>query len=169
MRNALLVLALLSISCYVSAQQITPVRPAKSDMCPIGFGVQIDGRAVARTVEDEKKNGDGPLLELTFKRRDAQKILSANVIVHGLYSSNRYLPINKPSDENRMQTFQLDQNDGASGLTAAEVRVNQMLSVSWVEVTELKYSDGSAWHTSSEGQCRVVPSKLLLIGATAMP
>ena len=73
MRNALLVLALLSISCYVSAQQITPVRPAKSDMCPIGFGVQIDGRAVARTVEDEKKNGDGPLLELTFKRRDAQK------------------------------------------------------------------------------------------------
>lgn len=169
MRNVLLVLALLSTGCYVSAQQITPLRPAKSEMCPIGFGAQIDGRAIARTVEDEKKNGDGPLLELTFKRRDAQKILSASVIVHGLYSSNRYLPVNEPSDENRTQAFQLDQNHAASGLTAAEVRVNQMLSVSWVEVTELKYSDGSAWHMSSEGQCRAVPSKLLLIDATARP
>jgi hypothetical protein len=169
MRNALLVLAMLSTSCYVSAQQITPFSPATSELCPIGFVARIDGRAIARTVEDEKKNGDGPLLELSFKRRDAQKILSANVIVHGLYSSNRYLPVNKPSDENRTQAFQLDRNHAASGLTAAEVRVNQMLFVNWVEVTELKYSDGSAWHASSEGQCRAVPSKLLLIDATATP
>jgi hypothetical protein len=31
----------------------------------IGFGAQVNGRAIARSAEDDKKFGDGPLLEFS--------------------------------------------------------------------------------------------------------
>jgi hypothetical protein len=167
MRNAFLLLTLLSAGTFVPAQQIIPAKPAKSEGCPIGFNAKVDGRAIARTVEDQKKNGDGPLLELTFGRRDALKIVSAIVTVHGLSSSNRYLPVDRRSDENATQTFELRPENGAADLTSADVWLSKILSVSWVELTEMKYADGSAWHASPDLQCRAVPSKLLLINATA--
>jgi hypothetical protein len=164
MRNAFLLLTLLSVGASISAQQIIP---SGSEGCPIGFSAQLNGRAIARTVEDQKKNGDGPLLELTFGRLDALKMLSASITVHGLSSSNRYLPVDKRSDADTTQTFELRPLNGAADLTNAEVWLNKILFVSWVELTEMKYSDGSAWHPSSGVQCRAVPSKFLLVDATA--
>jgi len=162
MRNAFLLLTLLSAGAFVPAQQIIP-----SEGCPIGFGAQVNGRAIARTIEDQKKNGDGPLLELTFERRDALKIVNASVTVHGLSASNRYLPVDKRPDENATQTFALRPENGAADLTNADVWLSKILSVSWVELTGMKYADGSAWHASPDAQCRAVPSKLLLVNATA--
>jgi hypothetical protein len=164
MRNAFLFLTLLSAGVFVSAQQTNFTKLYKSEGCPIGFGAQVNGRAIARTAEDQKKIGDAPLLDLTFRRRDTPRILSASVTVHGLSSSNRYLPVDKGSDENTTQTFDLG---GAAGLTDTEILVTKMLFVNWVEVTELRYANGSEWHASSEQQCRVVPSKLRLVDATA--
>jgi dipeptidyl aminopeptidase/acylaminoacyl peptidase len=164
MRNAFLLLTLLSVGASIPAQQIIP---SGNEGCPIGFSAQLNGRAIARTVEDQKKNGDGPLLELTFGRRDSLKMLSASITVHGLSSSNRYLPVNQRSDEKATQTFELRPVNGAADLTNAEVWLNKILFVSWVELTEMKYADGSAWHASSGVQCRAVPSKFLLVDATA--
>ncbi|MGD0446065.1 MAG: hypothetical protein ABSA39_19190 [Edaphobacter sp.] len=164
MRNAFLLLTLLSAGVSISAQQTIP---ATSADCPIGFTAHVNGRAIVRTVEDRKKNGDGPLLELTFGRRDALKMLSASITVHGSDSSSRYLPVNQRSGENATQTFELRSENGATDLTNAEVWLNKVLFVSWVELTEMKYADGSAWHASSGVQCRAVPSKFLLVDAAA--
>ncbi len=167
MRNALLLLALLSTGLYIPAQQTSSTGSPTSEGCPIGLSAQVNGRAIARSVEDQKKNGDGPLLELTFERRNAPKMLSASVTVHGLASSNRYLPVNKGIDENRIQSFDLGPSQGASELTNTEVRVTKMLFVRWIEVNELRYADGSTWHASSGEQCSAVPSKLRLVDASA--
>jgi hypothetical protein len=165
MRNAFLLLALLSAAVFVPAQQVIP-GPAKSAGCPIGFSTQVNGRAIARTPDDQKKNGGGPLLELAFGHLDALKVVSATVTVHGLSPSSRYPP---GLDENATQTFELRPENGATDLTNAEVWLNKILSVSWVELAEMKYSDGSAWHASSDVQCRAVPGKRLLVDATATP
>jgi hypothetical protein len=167
MRNAFLLLMVLSAGVYVSAQQAISANPAKSVGCPIGFGAQVNARAIAQTAEDQKKIGDAPLLELTFGQRDTPKIVSASVTVHGLSSSHRFLPVDQGSDENATESFELGQGHGATGLTHTAVWVRKMLFVNWAEVTELKYADGSTWHASSDSQCRVVPSKLRLIDAVA--
>jgi hypothetical protein len=165
MRNALLFLTMLSAGAYVSAQQTSSTKPSVSQGCPIGFGAQVNARAMARTVEDEKKNGVGPLLELTFGRRGAARILAATVAVHGLSASGRYLPVGESSDSQTTQSFQLGSEHRAARLTDADVRVNKVLSVDWVEVTKLEYADGSQWQASPDEQCRAVPSKLQLIDA----
>jgi hypothetical protein len=167
MRDAFLLLAVLSAGVYVSAQQAISANPAKSVGCPIGFGAQVNGRAIARTAEDQKKIGDAPLLELTFGQRDTPKIVSASVTVHGLSSSRRFLLVDQGSDENATETFELGPGHGATELTHTAVWVRKMLFVNWAEVTELRYADGSTWQRSSDSQCRVVPSKLHLIDAVA--
>jgi hypothetical protein len=169
MRQSCLLITLLSAGISVSAQQVLPSTTAKSVACPIGFSAQVSGRAIARSIDDQKKSDDGPLLELTFGRREAPKLMSASVTVHGLTSSNRYLLVDNRSDENTTQTFDLGSGHGAAELANSEVRLNKILFVSWVEVTDLRYADGSTWHVSSEAQCRSVPSKLLLVDATATP
>jgi hypothetical protein len=167
MRNAFLLLAVLSAGVYVSAQQAISANPAESVGCPIGFGAQVNGRVIARTAEDQKKIGDAPLLELTFGQRDTPKIVSASVTVHGLSSSRRFLLVDQGSDENATETFELGPGHGATELTHTAVWVRKMLFVNWAEVTELRYADGSTWNASSDSQCRVVPSKLRLIDAVA--
>jgi hypothetical protein len=168
MRNAILFLTMLSVGIGMSGQQTSSINPATSKGCPIGFGAQVNGRAIAQTADDQKKNGNGPLLEMMFSVRDTAKILSAGVTVHGLSSSNRYLPVDQHSDENAAQTFKLDRASGADGLTNAAVWLNKILFVNWAEVIELKFADGSVWHESSDSRCRTVPSKLLLVDATAV-
>ncbi len=125
---------------------------------------QVNARAIARKAEDVKKNGDVPLLELTFGQRGKAKVMGAVVKVHGVMSSNRYLPVDERSGEDMTQTFDLG---GAAGLTDTSVWVTKLSYVDWAEVTELRYADGSSWHASSKVGCRAVPSKLRLIDATA--
>lgn len=168
MRNAILFLAIFFAGICMSGQQTSSTKAATSEGCPIGFGAQVNGRAIAQTAEDQKKNGSGPLLEITFSVRGTPKILSASVTVHGLFSSNRYLPADQHSPENAEQTFEVARASGADGLTNAAVWLNKILFVNWAEVTELKYADGSVWHESSDSQCRAVPNRLLLVDATAM-
>jgi hypothetical protein len=174
MRQSCLLITLLSAGVSLSAQQFLPSTPAKSAACPIGFSAQVNGRAIARSVEDQKKKGDGPFLKLTFGRREAPKLMSASITVHGSSSSDRYLPVDKrfeenKTDKNKTQTFDLDSGHGAAELANSEVRLNKILFVSWVEVTDLRYADGSTWHVSSDAQCRAVPSKLHLVDAAATP
>jgi hypothetical protein len=164
MRRSILLLTVLSASASLWAQQTAGAKPWSGDGCPIGFGAQVNGRAIVRTVEDRKKNGDGPLLELMFAVHDTPRIVSASVMVHGLSSSDRYLPVSQRPDENISQRFELGGERGV-GLTEAEVRMNRILFVRWAEVTDLRYADGTVWHASPEAQCRTVPSKLLLVDA----
>lgn len=164
MRNAFLLLTVLSAGVYVSAQQSSVGKPPQSEACPIGFGAQVNARDIARKAEDVKKNGDGPLLELTFGQRGTPKVMGAVVKVHGVMSSNSYLLMDERSGADMTQTFDLG---GAAGLTDTSVSVTKLSYVDWAEVTELRYADGSSWHASSKGGCRAVPSKFRLIDATA--
>jgi hypothetical protein len=51
MRNAFLPLTVLSAGLYVSAQQPSLGKPPQSEACPIGFGAQVNARAIARKAE----------------------------------------------------------------------------------------------------------------------
>jgi hypothetical protein len=52
-----------------------------------------------------------------------------------------------PADQTRMRT----------------VSVNDLTSVAWVSVIELRYADGSTWHARPGAECRVTPDPLMLV------
>ena len=162
MRDTLLLLTMFSASVCGMSQQTIASGPAAIEGCPIGFAAQVNARVIARSIDDEKKHGDAPLLELAF-RHDGSPIVSASVAVHGWSASNRFLPVFQSSAGQTAQMFELV--SGAAGLRESEVRPDKVLFVDWVEVTGLKYADGSVWDKSADVQCRVDVSKFRLVGA----
>jgi hypothetical protein len=168
MRGACFLIAALSLAGYVSAQQPMSPSAGRSSSCPIAFHVQIDGRAIAQSASDRKNNGDGALLDLNFGAKGSLKIVAAIITVHGSSPSGRYQPAGRqvdPSDS--LQVVELAQEGGAA-LVSREVRVRFPL-VSQVELTELRYSDGTTWHPSADASCIVSPSHLVLVDAVAQP
>ena len=174
MRYASLLPIVLSMSFGLPAQQMTSgtatvlTLPNLGEGCPVGVGAQLDGRAVMRTAGDAKAKVDSPLLQLSFDRQDQPRIVGARVTVHGVVPTSRLLPAAEHDDANRTQSFDLDRLSAKrQDVVEREVSVTRMTFVRWVDVTELRYADGSTWHASKEAQCRAVPSGFRLVDLAA--
>ena len=156
--------AIILLAGSASAQQQPTSPPVeRSSSCPIALHVQIDGRAIARSASDIKNNGDGALLDFNFGPNGSSKLVAAIITVHGSTPSGRYQPVGRPSD--LLQVLELGREDRASFVNR-EVRI-RFPFVSQVELTELRYADGTVWHSSSGAICVVSPSHLLLVNAVA--
>ena len=176
-----LLLLLLSTPAFALAQQQTQAdqqvqRTAKRNAdvfaqpvnCPVAFTAQVNARAIARSIEDEKKFGNAPLLEMTFRPQQTTAIVAATLTVHGLSADSRYLPaVPAPrTTQDRTQTFKLAATEDTHTLTAAQVHVTKMLVIRYAELTALTYADGTTWHSTPETRCTAHPSNLKLIAAS---
>ncbi len=175
MRNALLLLLLLSTGVSLSAQQshFGPptsifVRTSGTE-CPVNFDAQLNSQPQRHFIQEQKKFSDSPLLDLTFGYPKTAKIIGASITVHGVSASNsaRYRTVSEPAGPQKTQTFRLDRAPESTGLAHAQVRVTEMMFVRWAEITELRYADGTAWHPTSLAQCRALPSGFRLISQPA--
>jgi len=165
MRNILVVAAMFSFGSFALAQQASVATSQLSQGCPIGFGAQIDSRLIARTIDDERKGAIGPFLTLKFQPRGTASISAATVTVHGLTSYSRYLPVSESTNGHATQSFHLTSDQRAAGLRDADVHVDKVISVDWVDLKSVQYADGSQWLSAPDEQCRAAVSKLLLIDA----
>ena len=166
MRGACFVAVILLAGSASAQQQPTSAPIERSSSCPIALHAQINGRAIVRSTSDIKNNGDGALLDLNFGPNGSSRLVAAIITVHGSTPSSRYQPVGRqvePSD--LLQVLELGLEGGAS-LVNREVRV-RFPFVSQVELTELRYADGTVWHSSSGANCVVAPSHLLLVNAVA--
>jgi hypothetical protein len=166
MRRFILPFSLLALSAFAGAQESPLVLPYVENSCPINFGAQVNGRAIARTVEDQNRHGNSPLLDLTFKRLDGVYIVSASVTVHGTSSGSVYLPVDQGVGKVATQTFELARQQEGAGLSHAAVYVDKMSLVKWSEITELKFADGVVWHATANSHCRARINLLRLVDAT---
>lgn len=166
MRNALLLLTLLSTGIGLSAQPSPSTKVIRSGVnlnCPVNFDAQLNSRFVERTITAGQRHADSPSLDLSFGQLNAPPIVSATVTVHGSSPSPQYLPVADLSANNRTQTFKLEPAAGSAGLTQTEVSVNQMALIGWAEITQLNYADGTTWHSSPTTLCRARPSAFHLV------
>lgn len=174
MRNALLLLILLSTGVGLSAQQnpinttALPVLPIATG-CPVNFEAQLNSQPRHHFIQEQQKFDDSQLLRLTFSHHNTAKILGASITVHGVSGSNsaQYLLVSRQTSQNKTQTFKLDRASESTGLTHVEVLVTKMMFVRWAEVTELRFADGSIWHPSALAQCRAMPSGFQLLSQSA--
>ena len=136
--------------------------------CPVTFGAEVDGRAIAHTVEDAQQNPDAPWLRLTFGPERA--ILSASVVIHGFRNSGLLLPAGGQFGSTTaeiIQNFELKRMFGQSTVADTEIRVTRLRLVRWAELTEVRFADSSVWHPAPDAHCRAIPSLFHLLSATA--
>jgi len=165
MRSALSPTILLILSTGLSAQSNAPndtFKPAvTSQGCPVSFTVKRPSGLVARNARDAHDPAAGVGLDLSFDSRRMPNIAAATVTVHGLSKGGGIMPI-QHQPHAVSEVFHLTRSADTPGLSTSEIWTQDVVFVSWAEVTQISYVDGTEWHPSEASTCRAAPSLLLL-------
>ena len=182
MRNApLLTLLLASLTAWPqqaarpAAQTASPSQtmptllkpPVVSEGCPISFFAERRPIGLVGYASDTEARRHHTGVELTFKRSETPRIVSASVTVHGTSARPRITPAGTNPDEDLTETFDLERQAGTPTLQTTELWMKKLANVRWVELTGLEYVDGSAWHPSSTSRCNATPNGVLLVAFDA--
>jgi len=139
--------------------------------CPVGFAANRQGMAVALTAAEAKQPGPAQGLHLMLDHPAAPAIESIEVTVYGVAPRQGIFPAglqsSTQSPDTISKTFELHRKTDSSSLSEADVWMHNVGSLSRVDLIAVTYADGTAWHATESLKCRVTPSNLILVGATA--
>jgi hypothetical protein len=152
-----------------------PASVANPATCPVelsaaqrGIGGLVAVGPNAPAVPPPDANHVGQSIDLSMKNTQLQRIVAAELEVHGTSNKSRLLPAggatltNQPTAD-AVRNVHLAGSVPAEQLRTRTVSVNDLTSVAWILVIELRYADGSTWHARPGAECRVIPDGMMLI------
>ena len=163
--------ALAAPACLASSAVV-----ANPSACPVELSAeQHPGSVLVRT--NKKIVAPGSVVEptqsqqtidLSMTNTRLQRIVAAELEVHGTSNKSRVVPAggavltNEPTADT-VRNVHLVSSVPAEQLRTRTVSVNDLTSVAWISVIELRYADGSTWHARPGAECRVTPDPLMLV------
>ncbi|HEX6495914.1 MAG TPA: hypothetical protein VF018_10545 [Acidobacteriaceae bacterium] len=151
-----------------------PVTVANPSACPVemsaaqhGIGQIVAVGPNAPAVPPDNKH-PGQSIDLSMKNTRLQRIVAAELEVHGTSNKSRVMPAggamltNQPAAD-AVRNVHLVSSVPADQTRMRTVSVHDLTSVAWISVIELRYADGSTWHARPGSECRVVPDGVMLI------
>jgi hypothetical protein len=134
--------------------------------CPVGFAANRQAPVQMMSADDARRLGPVQGLHLTLRKvKNMPAIESIEVTVYGTSQKGLVLPVGTESTNTVSKTFELRRISDDTSLNEANVSMQLVGSLSWVDLNSITYADGSAWHSTAELRCRAVPSNFLLVGA----
>jgi hypothetical protein len=140
--------------------------------CPVGFSVNQRPDGAVIWTNSTPPTPHGPGLTITFGARGKSAplpsaIVSATITVHGMSQRLRALPVDSSSPAaDATETFSLGGDSGQPLLNPA-IWTRSMSAISWVELTQLVYADGTTWHASAQSPCIARPSLFVPVAESA--
>ena len=104
-------------------------------------------------------------IDLSMKNTRLQRIVAAELEVHGTANKSRVLRTNVADHglADAVRNVHLVSSVPADQTRMRTVSVKDLTSVAWVSVIELRYADGSTWQARPGSECRVTPDPLMLV------
>jgi hypothetical protein len=142
--------------------------PAGAD-CPIGFRANRQSTVQVLSANNGEKNVPALGLHLTLDHPATPAIESIEVTVYGVSPRGRIVPTDfQAADANTRDTvsksFLLKRSANDKTLGNADVWMHQVGALRWVDLNEVRYTDGTTWRPSASEKCRAVPSDVVLVG-----
>ena len=151
-----------------------PASVANPAACPVELSAEQRGMGALVAVGPDSPavppdaNHVGQSIDLSMKNIRLQRIVAAELEVHGTSNKSRVLPAggavltNQPTAD-AVRNVHLVSSVPAEQSRTRTVSVNDLTSVAWILVIELRYADGSTWHARPGAECRVIPDGMMLI------
>jgi hypothetical protein len=152
-----------------------PVTVSNPSACPVelsaeqhGAGTLLAARPNAPAIPPPSANRAGQSIDLSMKNTRLQRIVAAELEVHGTSNKSRVIAAggavltNEPTAD-AMRNVHLASSVPADETRMRTVSVEDLTSVAWISVIELRYADGSTWHARPGAECRVTPDPVMLI------
>jgi hypothetical protein len=155
-----------------------PASVSNPSACPVelsaaqhGVGQMVEVGPNSPDAPAPDRNHAGQSIDLSMKNTRLQRIVAAELEVHGTANKSRVVRTNTVTDEpmaDAMRNVHLVNSVPADESRTRTVAVKDLTSVAWISVIELRYADGSTWHARPGAECRVTPDPLMLVvGQTA--
>lgn len=167
-------LAFAAPACFAA-----PATVSNPSACPVELSAAQHGLgqmlAVGSNMPDAPapdKNHAGQSIDLSMKNTRLQRIVAAELEVHGTSNKSRVVRTNAVADEpmaDAMRNVHLVNSVPADESRTRTVAVKDLTSVAWISVIELRYADGSTWHARPGSECRVTPDPLMLVAGQTAP
>jgi hypothetical protein len=170
-----LILSLAALAVPACLAVPAPASVANPAACPVelsaaqhGLGQMVAVGANSPAVPPPDAIHARQSIDLSMKNTRLQRIVAAELEVHGTSNKSRVVPAggavltNEPTADT-VRNVHLASSVPAEQLRTRTVSVNDLTSVAWISVIELRYADGSTWHTRPGAECRVTPDGMMLI------
>ena len=164
--SATLVFLLASASAFTQVAPTTfTIQSSDDSGCPVGFFASRQATGQIMSAKDAKQNGPVQGLHLTLSHHNyiPRDIQSIEVTVYGTSLKARVLPLAQQTSDTISRTFAFHRTSGDASLTKADVWMNQVGSLTAVDLISVTYADGTTWHPAANEKCRAVPSNFLLV------
>ncbi|HEY3988076.1 MAG TPA: hypothetical protein VGM02_02175 [Acidobacteriaceae bacterium] len=168
----------LSLAAFAApACLAAPATVANPSACPValsaaqhGMGtmVAVGPKAPAVPKPDGNRKRVGQSIDLSMTNTRLERIVAAELEVHGTSNKSRVLGINAMTlssgpTADAVRNVHLVSSVPADESRTRTVSVNNLTSVAWISVIELRYADGSTWHARPGSECRVIPDGVMLL------
>jgi hypothetical protein len=171
--SLILSLAALAVpACLAAPAPATVANPAA---CPVelsaaqhGQGQMVAVGPNAPLTPTPDANRARQSIDLSMKNTRLQRIVAAELEVHGTSNKSRVVPagdavLTTEPTADTVRDVHLASSVPAEESRTRTVSVNDLTSVAWISVIELRYADGSTWHARPGAECRVTPDGMMLI------
>jgi hypothetical protein len=155
-----------------SLSQTAPPLPVTSPFgsCPVELTAEQahdGGLALAR--DRSRAAHSEQVLDLTIRNSRLSRILSAQIEV-GTSPHGRVVALHSAGKQDAVadavRSLRVEESVPANQQRTHRVSVRDLTSVQWIEVMELTYADGSAWHAGEGRTCRVEPNLVVRVAST---
>ena len=143
-----------------------PASPASRD-CPVDLSAnRLPGGDVLRVGAGGSPSR--PAMKVTFRPASSSStaaIAGAKITLHGR-AGGGVEPAGGRLAQEATEVFFVSPTAEAGRVFRSTLHVGRLTAVSFVEINELTYADGTRWHASEGSACRVAPSGYMLTAAT---
>jgi hypothetical protein len=127
-------------------------------------GPAINGRAlVPQPPRAPAINQQIHLVMTNFGSRD---IVSAQFTAHGFSNKQRTIYAGAAQVPDLSSTVNVVVDVKGNGHASSDLSLSHFTAVASIDLNSITYADGSTWHSTSPGACKVIPDMVMLIAAT---
>ena len=170
----LLLFPLLAVTPLLLAQSAAPtsavvLQAPQSQDCPVGLSARHANQGAVVNVSPRSSPQEQGY-HVTFAPLQDHGIAQAKITLHGM-SGAQLLPVGSHGDaglkpdtpKDITESFTVAPAAGAKHLFHSTVYTEKLTAVQWIELNEVKYTDGTTWHESVGSVCRVAPNGFMLV------
>ncbi len=168
MRVLLLVSTILLASFPMNAQKAgSPAlieAQSAGQACPVDASARRQGSGSIIATDNAGSGPHEAVVSLELRPRETHRILGATVVVHALSLKARTLPVDGAVPDITRE-FHLQAGPDKKPEFTSRVNLDRPATVLWLDITELRYADGSSWTAGEGAGCRVEPDDVVLVAA----
>ena len=139
------------------------VMPPQSVDCPVGLFAQRHSVAAMASAGGQVPAPGRQSLWIGLWRRDTAQPVAATGKLHGMAIGPHAMNVSGAEGAEASEHFDLELKRTDKVLRRAVVEPRLLAGVSWIELTEIRFLDGTAWHSSQGSRCIAEPSGMMLI------